>query len=65
MSDRDRERDGGRGWNGVEDDSLRTEIAMRVVTAVMKKTLDYSPRTALKAAATADLLIVIVLILKE
>lgn len=38
---------------------------MRAVTAVMKKALDYTPRTALKAAATADLLIVTVLILKE
>lgn len=51
------------GWKEVED--LRTEIAMRAVTAVMKKALDYAPRTALKAAAIADLLIVIVLILKE
>jgi len=38
---------------------------MRAVTAVMKKALDYAPRTVLKAAATADLLIVIILILKE
>lgn len=32
-------------------DDLRTEIAMRTVTAVMKKALDYSSRTALKAVA--------------
>jgi len=38
---------------------------MRAVTAVMKKALDYASRTVLKAAAIADLLIVIVLILKE
>lgn len=51
-----------RGWKEAEDGNLRTEIAMRAITVVMKKALDYA---ALKAAATVDLLIVIVLILKE
>lgn len=53
-------------WGAKEDyDDLRTEIAMRAVTVVMKKALDYSSRTALKAAAIADLLVVIILILQK
>jgi len=35
-------------------DDLRTEIAMRTATAIMKKALDYASRTALKATI-ADL----------
>lgn len=66
-AEKDREMDGGRQrWEAKEDyDDLRTEIAMRAVTVVMKKALDYSSRTALKAAAIADLSVVIILILEK